>query len=181
MAEPLDFRDCIYCFPVESGQPPIYVVFNTPYDGATTRGTYSGRPYNPAKAGGPTLDLEWTGASVTQEGLELVKLHRGRFGASDGNAVMIDRLRKIIEGELAITDTDKRYYTHELRELERYRALGVPDGVRPEDDFIWNDTHTATLEDYKLGDNIELLYTPEALEADELQSLREYNSGKYNK
>ncbi len=47
-----DFRDCIYCFPIESGLPPIYVVFNSPYEGATTRGKYSGRLFNPAKAGG---------------------------------------------------------------------------------------------------------------------------------
>ncbi|WP_246237898.1 S-type pyocin domain-containing protein [Pseudomonas akapageensis] len=119
-----DFRDCIYCFPVESGLPPIYVVFNSPYKGATTRGKYSDRPFNPAKAGGAILDLDWSSATVTQAGIDLVKLHTGRFSPSDGNAIMIDRLEKILRGELAILDVDKRFYTHELRELERFRTLG---------------------------------------------------------
>ncbi|MNX76927.1 Pyocin-S2 [compost metagenome] len=170
-----DFRDCIYCFPIESGLPPIYVVFNSPYEGATTRGKYSGRLFNPAKAGGPILDLDWTSATVSQAGIDLVKLHTGRFGPSDANAIMIDRLKKILLGELVITDVDKRFYTHEIRELERYRALGVVDGVDPNDDgVIWNNTHAATLEDYKVKDAFELLYTPDAIEADEKQSEREY-------
>ncbi|MNK56410.1 Pyocin-S2 [compost metagenome] len=170
-----DFRDCIYCFPIESGLPPIYVVFNSPYEGATTRGKYSGRLFNPAKAGGPILDLDWTSATVSQAGIDLVKLHTGRFGPSDANAIMIDRLKKILLGELVITDVDKRFYTHEIRELERYRALGVVDGVDPNDDgVIWNNAHAATLEDYKVKDSFELLYTPDAIEAHRKQSEREY-------
>ncbi|WP_223537647.1 S-type pyocin domain-containing protein [Pseudomonas sp. GL-B-16] len=169
-----DFRDCIYCFPIESGLPPIYVVFNSPYEGATTRGKYSGRFFNPAKAGGPILDLDWTSATVTQAGIDLIKLHTGRFRSSDANAIMIDRLKKILLGELVITDVDKRFYTDEIRELERFRALGVADGVNSDDGVIWNNTHAATLEDYKVKDAFELLYSPDALEADEKQREREY-------
>ncbi|CAI8871551.1 S-type Pyocin [Pseudomonas jessenii] len=169
-----DFRDCIYCFPIESGLPPIYVVFNSPYEGATTRGKYSGRFFNPAKAGGPILDLDWASATVTQAGIDLVKLHTGRFRPSDANAIMIDRLKKILLGKLVITDVDKRFYTHEIRELERFRALGVADGVNSDDGVIWNNTHAATLEDYKIKDAFELLYTPDAIEADEKQREREY-------
>lgn len=170
-----DFRDCIYCFPIESGLPPIYVVFNSPYEGATTRGKYSGRFFNPAKAGGPILDLDWASATVTQAGIDLVKLHTGRFRPSDANAIMIDRLKKILLGKLVITDVDKRFYTHEIRELERFRALGVVDGVDPSDEgVIWNNTHAATLEDYKVKDAFELLYTPDAIEAYREQSEREY-------
>ncbi|WP_306108828.1 S-type pyocin domain-containing protein [Pseudomonas sp. H3(2019)] len=170
-----DFRDCIYCFPAETGLPPIYVVFNSPYEGATTRGKYSGRSFNPAKAGGPILDLDWTSATVTQAGIDLVKLHTGRFSPSDANDIMINRLEKILRGELAISAVDKRFYTHELRELERFRALAVADGVNPTDDgVIWNNTHAATLEDYKLKDAVESLYTPDAIEADEKQREKEY-------
>jgi hypothetical protein len=83
---------------------------------------------------------------------------------------MIDRLRKIVTGELAVTNTDKRYYTHEIRELERYRALGAADGETPEGDDaaseVWNNAHTATLEDYKVPDNFEVLHTSDALSAD---------------
>ena len=44
---------------------------------------------------------------------------------------MIERLEKIIKGEMKPTDTDKRFYTHEIRELERYRNLGIKDGEVP--------------------------------------------------
>lgn len=170
-----DFRDCIYCFPINSGLPPIYVVFNSPYEGATTRGNYSGRFFNPAKAGGSILDLDWTKATVTKAGIKRVKLHIGRFSPSDANAIMVDRLKKILQGKLVITATDKRFYTHELRELERFRKLGVADGINPNDEgAIWNSTHAATLEDYKLKDDPELLYTPEAMEAYGKQIEREY-------
>ena len=170
-----DFRDCIYCFPINSGLPPIYVVFNSPYEGATTRGKYSGRWFNPAKAGGPILDLDWTNATVTKAGIDLVKLHTGRFDPSDANPIMIERLEKILQGKLVVTAIDKRFYTHELRELERFRTLGVADGVNPNDEgATWNNTHAATLEDYKLKDASELLYTPDALEADKKQREREY-------
>jgi hypothetical protein len=170
-----DFRDCIYCFPVNSGLPPIYIVFNNPYEGATTRGKYSGRFFNPAEAGGSILDLDWTSATVTQAGIDLVKVHTGRFGPSDANAIMIDRLEKIHQGKLVVTSIDKRFYTHELRELERFRALGVADGVNPNNEgAIGNNTHAATLEDYKLKEGSELLYTLEALEADRKQTDREY-------
>ncbi|QQN26472.1 S-type pyocin domain-containing protein [Pseudomonas syringae group genomosp. 3] len=163
---PLDIRDAIYVYPVNWGLPPVYVVFSSPYEGATTKGEHSGRMYDPDNAGGPTQNLDWTTASVTQNGIDLVKLHTGRFEPSDANAVMIDRLEKILRSELSMTDTDKRFYTHELRELERYRALGVADGVEGE---VWNNAHTATLEDYKLKDSSESFYTPEAITAENKQ------------
>lgn len=170
-----DFRDCIYCFPIESGLPPIYIVFNSPYKGADTRGKYSGRLFNPDEAGGPILDLDWVSTSITQSGINSIKLHIGRFEASDANSIMVERLEKIIDGELEVSDIDKRFYTHELRELERFRALGIADGVRPDDGgAIWNNTHAATLEDFKLQDSDELLYTIEALEADHQQMIKEF-------
>ncbi|MFJ4345611.1 S-type pyocin domain-containing protein [Pseudomonas sp. NPDC089401] len=125
--EPQNPKDCIYCFPVDSGLPLLYIVFSTPYPGATTIGTYSGRFYNPEKAGGPIERLDWREATFTRAGVDLVKLHIGRFDPSDANIVMIDRLEKILLGTIELTDTDKRFITHELRELERFRALGIAD------------------------------------------------------
>lgn len=110
---------------------------------------------------------------MTQEGIDLVKLHTSRFDPSDANKIMLGRLEKILSGQISITDIDKRFYTHEIRELERYRALGVADGVKPDDDTIWNSAHTATLEDYSLKDGFDLFYTPEAIEADDAQVERE--------
>lgn len=170
-----NFKDCIYCFPPDSGLPPLYVVFNSPYPGATTVGTYSGRPYNPKKAGGPIKHLDWREATFTRAGVDLVKLHISRFDPSDANVVMIDRLEKILLGKIEQTDTDKRFITHELRELERFRALGIADRILPNDrGEAWNNTHAATLEDYQLSSEAELLYTPEALEADRKQLERDY-------
>jgi len=172
--EPQNPRDCIYCFPAESGLPPLYIVFNSPYPGATTVGSYSGRAYNPDKAGGPVERLNWRDATFTQAGVDLVKLHVSRFEPSDANDTMIERLEKILQGISQATDTDKRFYTHEIRELERFRALGIPDKIRPDNPVeVWNNTHTATLEDYQLTSEAELLYTPEAMEADNQQIARE--------
>lgn len=163
IARQLSIRDAIYVYPADSGLPPIYAVFSGPYEGASTKGVHSGRMYNPDKAGGPTQDLDWATATVTQEGIDLVRLHTSRFVPSDANKIMIDRLEKILSGQILFTDVDKRFYTHEMRELERYRALGVADGIEGN---VWNNAHTATLEDYKLRDADDLFYTPEAIAAE---------------
>jgi len=38
---------------------------------------------------------------------------------------------------------------------------------------MWNNTHTATLEDYKINERTQSLYTAEAEEAYEAQQIRE--------
>ncbi|CAM7649057.1 MULTISPECIES: S-type pyocin domain-containing protein [Klebsiella] len=168
-------QDFIYWQPdvTGTGVEPIYVMLNGPYGETNAKGKYSNRPYNTEKAGGPVQNLDWKAAIIDRAGIDKVKLHTGRFAESDANKVMIDRLEKILKGELQATDTDKRYYTHEVRELERYRQLGVKDSALPANEAeVWNNTHTATLEDYKLGNSETLLYTPEALKAAEEQELR---------
>jgi len=117
-------------------------------------GKYSNRPFNPEKAGGKILNLSWKNVEITKEGIEIVKKHLIRFGDVLANKKMIIRLEKIEAKEIPITDFDKRFYTHEIREYERYKALGVEDGVDPGYD-LWNNTHTATLEDYKLSERLE--------------------------
>lgn len=168
-------QDFIYWRPdaAGTGVEPVYVMLSGPYGETNAKGKYSGRPYNTDNAGGPIQNLDWKGANIDQTGLDKVKLHIGRFDESDANKVMIDRLDKILKGELKATDTDKRFYTHEVRELERYRNLGVKDGTLPDNaGEVWNNTHTATLEDYKLSNDEALLYTQEALKAAEEQELR---------
>jgi hypothetical protein len=146
----------------ETGVEAIYVVLSNPETNAI--GKYSGRKFNTDKAGGPIEDLDWKNAKIDRAGIDKVKLHTVRFGEDSGNKIIIDRLEKILKGELAVTDTDKRFYTHEIRELERYRNLGVKDGEVPKNkDEVWNNAHTATLEDYKLNSDESLFYTPEAL------------------
>ncbi|MBU9843961.1 S-type pyocin domain-containing protein [Rahnella ecdela] len=132
-----------------TGVEPVYVMFSNPYGETNAKGKYSGRDYNTDKAGGPIQNLDWRSASIDRAGIDKVKLHKGRFEQTPENKVMIDRLEKILNGEMETTDTDKRFYTHEIRELERYRALNVTDGLSPEDNgATWNNAHTATLEDY---------------------------------
>jgi len=169
-------RDFIYWQPdaTGTGVEPIYVMTSGIYGEENAKGTYSGRGYNTEKAGGPVENLDWRSATIDREGVDKVKLHTGRFAASDANKVMIDRLESILNGKLQVTDTDKRFYTHEIRELERYRNLGISDGDVPINmDEVWNNTHTATLEDYKINEKNEPLYTDDAIKASEIQADRE--------
>lgn len=166
VADPPKISDIILVFPPDSGLKPQYIMFNSPYGETNAKGKYSGRDYNKDKAGGPVQNLDWNGATIDRAGVDKVKLHTGRFEESADNKVMIERLEKILKGEIQITDTDKRYYTHEIRELERYRNLGVKDNTIPYNyDEVWNNTHTATLEDYKVNEKKQPLYTPEAEDA----------------
>ncbi|WP_237884773.1 S-type pyocin domain-containing protein [Pseudomonas sp. PGPR40] len=160
----------IIVFPDDSGIAPLYVVFSSPYQGASVKGKYSGRLFNPEQAGGPILDLDWRTAVITQTGIDAVKLHIARLDQSDANDMMVQRLEKILNGYSQLTDTDLRYYTHEIRELERFRALGLSDDFKPDKDLpIWNNAHTATLEDFKLHDDESLLYTKDAIAAADRQ------------
>lgn len=170
-----DFGGFITVFPADSGIPPLYVVFNSPYDGATVRGKHSGRSFNPEQAGGPIVELDWRIAVITQEGVNAVMLHIARLDQSDANDIMIQRLEKILKGVLDISDTDRRYYTHEIRELERFRAMGLSDDFKPENGSpAWNNAHTATLEDYKLSGDETQLYSNEAIQAGDKQINRIY-------
>lgn len=165
----------IIVFPDDSGIAPLYVVFSNPYEGASVRGKYSGRYFNPEAAGGAILDLDWRTAVITKSGIDLVKLHIGRLDQSDANDIMIQRLEKILSGHWELTDTDLRYYTHEIRELERFRAMGLSDDFKPENGSpAWNNAHTATLEDFKLGSEDHVLYSPDALRAGNKQMQRIY-------
>lgn len=160
------WENFIIVFPDDSGIAPLYVVFSSPYDGASAKGKYSGRIFNPEKAGGPILDLDWRTAVITQAGIDAVKLHIARLDQSDANDIMVQRLEKILNRMWEVSDTDLRYYTHELRELERLRVLGLSDDFKPDRESpLWNNAHTATMEDFKLQDEETLLYTEDAIAA----------------
>jgi uncharacterized Zn-binding protein involved in type VI secretion len=125
--------------------------FGTRLGGTGSKGPFSGRPFNPETAGGPIENLDYKSAKITREGVEQVKQHTSRFEEFEPNRMMADRLDRIAKGELEPTDYDRRYYTHEMQELQRYRNLGVEDGVDPGYD-VWNDAHTATLEDFRISE-----------------------------
>jgi RHS repeat-associated protein len=133
------------------------------------RGPISGRDFDPANAGGPIRALVTRKVKITHSGVDKVTAHVRRFQYDPGNEYMIDRLRKVADGSTPPTQVDLNYYTHELREGFRYKRLGVPSGQEPlnadEARIIWNNAHTATLEDYGLRD-IDLLH-PEAIKLSE--------------
>lgn len=127
------------------------------------KGTFTSRQFDPEKAGGPIEHLTTDGVNITHEGIKIVEKHISRFNPDPGNEFMISRLKKIVNGEIPPEKVDLNYYTHECREYQRYCNLGWETG-RPADDIeaydLWNNTHTATLEDYRItGDD---LYHPDA-------------------
>ena len=126
------------------------------------RGNHSGRHFDPDKAGGPIQKLNWRNADISGNGISDVERHLSRFGDDAANSHMIDRLKKIERGEITATDFDKRFYTHELTEYQRYKNLGVPDGQNPAG--VWDNAHAASLEDYAIHERTSPIYHPDAPE-----------------
>ncbi len=126
------------------------------------RGAVSGRPFNPDLAGGPIENLTIDGVTINREGIAIVEKHISRFDHDPANDVMISRLKKIANKELLPEKYDLNYYTHECREYLRYCNLGwetgEPNGLDGYE--LWNNAHTATLEDFKIKDTD--LFHPDA-------------------
>ncbi|WP_338846906.1 PAAR domain-containing protein [Massilia sp. W12] len=119
------------------------------------KGALSGRQFDPAKAGGPIRNLNTNRVRVTNRGVDVVKKHLSRFQKDEANDFMINRLEKIAKGDMEAEQVDLNFYTHELREYVRYRRLGWPEGTPASEEeaySLWNNTHTATLEDYRLNE-----------------------------
>ncbi len=76
---------------------------------------------------------------------------------------MVQRLRDIADGKIKPTQADLNFYSHELRESVRYRRLGQPAGQPLDGDAaydLWNNAHTATLEDYGFREGPGVRYHP---------------------
>ena len=112
-------------------------------------GPTGGRVFSPEEAGGPVQNLKYQDYTVTPAGIREVETHLGRFEGAKVNDIMIDRLNRIAAGTLEPTPADLRFYSHELRELERYRNLEIPDNIDPGYE-VWNNAHSATLKDFDL-------------------------------
>jgi hypothetical protein len=124
------------------------------------RGAASGREFDPETAGGPIQQLDATKATITDEGVHAATAHLLRFtGGGPLEApeqAMLDRLMSIAAGDMEPTSYDLNFYTHELDEADRYAQLGLgpesgADLGTPEMYDVWNDVHTAALEDYKIS------------------------------
>jgi hypothetical protein len=130
----------------------------------TKKGATSGRSFNPSKAGGKILNLSYQNVKITDKGVALVEAHVRRFNpVGEAELKMVERLRSIATQTLVAEPVDLRFYTHELREYLRYKKLGYPTGqpTNPDDAYeLWNNAHTATLEDYKLKEGFGVLFHP---------------------
>lgn len=121
------------------------------------RGPASGRDFDPEAAGGPIRQLDAGKAEITEGGVQEVAAHLRRFtGGGSLEAPergMLDRLTSIASGAMEPTSYDLNFFTHELDEAGRYAKLGFgpESGVdlgSSEMYEVWNDVHTAALEDY---------------------------------
>lgn len=142
------------------GYPSVGTAADDVQTGA--RGPASGREFDPEAAGGPIRQLEAAKASITSEGVQAARAHLQRFtGGGPLEApeqAMLDRLKSIAAGDVKPTSYDLNFYTHELDEADRYAQLGFgPDSGMDlgssEMYDVWNDVHTATLEDYGISDS----------------------------
>ena len=128
------------------------------------KGAISGRLFDPSQAGGKILKLSYRDVKITDKGVDLVEFHVRRFNpVGQAELKMVERLRKIAQGTLKPELADLRFYTHELREYVRYKKLGYPSGQPPDPDLayeLWNNAHTATLEDYGLKEGFGVLFHP---------------------
>lgn len=72
-------------------------------------------------------------------------------------------MKDIADGKILHEQVDLNYYTHECREFQRYCNLGwetgEPEGFEGYE--LWNNAHTATLEEYNLKASD--LYHPDAI------------------
>jgi hypothetical protein len=148
---------------VRNTDGPVYPTVGTASDDVQTgaRGPASGREFDPEAAGGPIQQLDARKARITNEGVQEVTAHLQRFtGGGTLQAPeqgMLDRLASIAAGDIEPTSYDLNFFTHELDEASRYAQLGFgpESGVdlgRAEMYEVWNDVHTATLEDYGISD-----------------------------
>lgn len=133
------------------------------------RGKSSGREFDPDKAGGPIIHLSSDKIRITHRGINVAEKHISRFGLDKANQVMIGRLRRIVRGKLKPTTEDRNFYAHELREFVRYKKCGYETGQPLTDEAqyeLWNNAHTAALEDYGLNETKDPmkhpLYHPDA-------------------
>jgi hypothetical protein len=144
---------------VRSANAPGHPAAGTAADDVQTgaRGPASGREFDPEAAGGPIQQLDAGKARITSEGVQEVAAHLRRFtggGSLDApEQGMLDRLASIAAGDMKLTSYDLNFFTHELDEADRYAQLGfAPEsGVdlgRADMYEVWNDVHTAALEDY---------------------------------
>jgi uncharacterized protein len=147
---------------VHDANGPGYATIGTVAEYVLTgaRGPASGREFDPETAGGPIQQFDAGRERITNDGVQEATAHLKRFSGSDPleapEQAMLARLTSIAAGDMEPTTYDLNFYTHELDEAARYARLGFgpESGVdigSPEMYDVWNDVHTAALEDYGIS------------------------------
>ena len=127
------------------------------------RGRLGGREFDPSTSGGPIRHLTTHRIKITHQDVDVVEQHLARFGPDSANQGMIQRLREVVSGQLPPSQTDLNFYAHELEEFVRSRRLGWRTDQPSRADAayeLWDNAHTATLEDYGLREGPGVLYHP---------------------
>jgi hypothetical protein len=126
-------------------------------------GEFSKRYFDPDDSGGIITKKNWKTTTFTVADIDKIQLHLTRFKEPvemvKNNNFMINILRRIQKGEIPATDIDKRFYTHELEESQRYKYKNIPDLANNE--LFYLNAHTASLEVYGVNEVTEKLYRPE--------------------
>ncbi|MNO65833.1 Colicin-D [compost metagenome] len=110
----LDIRDCIYCFPADSGLPPIYVVFSESLDSGKFTRKQLDRKFKHAKSFGITdnrknaetltklrdaIDAHLTDAETIQKGTyQREKDSKVFFNQKTNNVVILDKDGRFVSG-----------------------------------------------------------------------------------
>lgn len=94
--------------------------------------TWANRIFDPAPAacGGSIRELTVERLRFTHRGLEVVHRHLRRFGfpfETPREALMMQRLERLVGYPSEATPWDRQFYAHELREFVRYRRLKIFD------------------------------------------------------
>ena len=104
------------------------------------------REYDETRCGGPLRTLSTARLKITANGVRVVRKHVSRFKPdATREELMIERLEGIVVGSVPPTESDRAFYSHELREFVRFRRLGIV-GAGTYDE--WNNAHSAALEEY---------------------------------
>lgn len=107
--------------------------------------------------------------------IEAVSTHLEQFGYRAENTIMLDRMEKIAKKTMKATEIDINFAKHELREIELQKGYMKKGMTQVE---AQEAAHTATLKEQGMyhRDYQSKLYTKEAIEAGDAQSMKEATS-----
>ena len=118
----------------------------------------NGKEFDSAQAGGLVRNLPIEGVRITDRGAGVVERHISRFQSEDANNFMIERLRRIAQISLKLTERDLNYHYARIEGICQIQAFGGRESGVPKDSMeahrLWSNMHAVTPKDYRLNSNI---------------------------